>query len=191
MHNLLPQENIKSLRKEYALRLSVMAIIFLFVLGMIVCADFFPAYLAAVGQEQVAVAQEQKERSSGNSVASATAISTLQRAENEVAMVEGLQTTDIHDILARIAGYRTGGIQLIGITVGPVAIGQGQNQGKQGPIKTRAIGMTGIAATREALVNFSQALQAQKNLSGVDVPVSDFSKESNIGFTVNVSMQVQ
>jgi hypothetical protein len=49
----------------------------------------------------------------------------------------------------------------------------------------------GVALTREALLNFTQRLQTDKAFSQVVLPVSDFAKDSNIGFSLSMNVNVQ
>ena len=45
----------------------------------------------------------------------------------------------------------------------------------------------GIATNRTELLNFRQALEADKNFSSVDLPISNFAKGSNIDFILNLT----
>lgn len=47
-----------------------------------------------------------------------------------------------------------------------------------------SISITGVAATRESLVAFSQGIEAAENFVSAEIPLSNLAKESNIPFTI-------
>ena len=49
-----------------------------------------------------------------------------------------------------------------------------------------SIQVSGVAASREALVSFSQAVEAADNFTSAEIPLSNLAKDSNIPFTINV-----
>lgn len=63
----------------------------------------------------------------------------------------------------------------------------------QGEKEKRGIALviSGIAADREALVAFDEALKASKSFLNVDVPVSSLTKERNLPFSMNIFIEDQ
>ena len=48
----------------------------------------------------------------------------------------------------------------------------------------------GVSKNREGLVDFIESLKAQSGFLGVETPVSDFAKDDNFPFTLNVNIAI-
>jgi hypothetical protein len=56
---------------------------------------------------------------------------------------------------------------------------------------TSEVTLQGVSTTREALLAFSQSLQADNAFSNVVLPVSDFAKDSNISFSLTLNVNLE
>lgn len=54
--------------------------------------------------------------------------------------------------------------------------------------KLEEIQVQGVAQNREALAAFKNLLEASENFSQADIPISDLARESNLTFTVTISL---
>ncbi len=77
----------------------------------------------------------------------------------------------------KIAGRKPAGVRIDGLSYHP-----------QEPAQTwsAAIALTGLATSREALVAFVKALQAEPTFSSINVPVSNFAKDRDIEFSLTL-----
>ncbi|OHA26429.1 MAG: hypothetical protein A3D52_02140 [Candidatus Taylorbacteria bacterium RIFCSPHIGHO2_02_FULL_44_36] len=82
-------------------------------------------------------------------------------------------TAAVKEILVR----RPAGVKITGLTYHPQADAAGRSV---------AMALTGVAASREAIVAFVKELQTEPSFSSINVPVSSFAKGRNIEFSLTL-----
>lgn len=55
-------------------------------------------------------------------------------------------------------------------------------------IKISGLTISGVAKDRKSLVDFSKSLEEEKSFSRVEIPVSSLTKESNLPFSIDISI---
>lgn len=72
-----------------------------------------------------------------------------------------------------------------GITVSSISSNSIKGGGR---IVLSGITVSGIAKDRKSLIEFSKILEENTNFSKVDVPVNSFAKDTNLPFSINISL---
>lgn len=166
---LLPQDKV-AVYREYMTRLVIVALGAFICLEIIGVIALLPSYILLRSDERTALVkktqvQNQTENSELTSIVTATKIS-----------VDGLHTTPqilFRELIAGITQARGQGIKLNDIEYITDA----------GKIHLQ---ISGVAQTRQSLVVFSKELQKNPLFGSVEVPISDFVKEKNIEFSLDI-----
>ena len=175
--NLLPPERARGLRQLYFFRLATVAMLVLSGTAIIHGVLLLPSFLYAK--------QQVKEKET--ILASLTA--TLAGSEERQVSARVNKLTQDATYLARlkerpaastaVAAFlevpRTG-VRMTGFTF------TGPEEGKEARMT-----VSGIAASRESLRRFEQALSAEPYVTSTDLPISAYAKESDIDFTITLS----
>lgn len=173
--NLLPENRLRSLRQVYFFRLATVAVLVLSFVAVVHGVLLLPSYLFV--QAQVAERQER--------------LDTLTRtlagaAEKEVSARVAAIGADSAYLAKRAAAAKAStatqavlavpreGVRLTGVSFAP------EDDGAQ-------MLLSGVAASREALRRFEQALSDESYIAGVELPISAYAKESNIDFTITLT----
>jgi len=175
--NLLPQERQRTLRRDYFLRLGIVAALFLVVLSFISAVLLLPAYvfltLSSRAKEEHLTGIESTLSSSDEAALSAR----LTALSNDAVVITALAgaPSAIATIREMLAVSRPG-ISLSGFVY---SLSAGKNPGK--------LSISGSSATRDALRNYQLALQSAPFALSADLPISAYAKDTNIDFTIAVT----
>lgn len=182
-HTLLPKEEMKMLRREYRIRLSVIALFFISIAVVIGILCLIPTYFYIQVQAKEAsahrVALEENRKASGADQIEKDLIRSQSIAER--ILVEG-GTALYSSTILQVISHRSKDILLSSFTFSPTTTGTST------PIEVR---VQGKAATREALLNFKKGLENDTSFSVVDLPLSDLAKSRDIGFTVKILSSIK
>ncbi len=171
MFNLLPREEREVLRSEYHARQYVVYAGVLAFLGIVSVGLLLPSYITYVTtdlllkSEQRAIrdAEPSEEKDTREIVARGTAIALQMKTFDTVQ-----HSPTLDKLLERIVP----GIRLAHVTF----VTQ--------PDKRIQIDMEGTAATRESLRAFDASLGRDNVFTGVDIPLSSYTRETNIPFSI-------
>jgi hypothetical protein len=176
--NLLGEDRVNALRRDYFLRLAAVAIFLLALLTIIHGIFLFPSYLSLsqkylVKQTELAEANAKLEDTKQNEVTArlsalkgdATYLARLAKAPSASAVVRAV-------LLVPHTGIHVSTISYASATK---STGTGKMM------------ITGVAATREALRAFDLALSNLPFVANADLPISAYAQESNINFTVTLT----
>lgn len=176
--DLLPEDRRIALRREYYLRLSTVALVLATILVGIAGVLLTPTYVylsASAHAKQIRLANVRAALASADESALSNRLATL---SSDAAILTALSnapsaTAYFQELLA---------IARPGVTI--TALEYAQASGGQ-PAK---LDVSGIAATRDALRSYQVALQAAPFVSSADLPVSVFAKDTDISFTISVTL---
>jgi Tfp pilus assembly protein PilN len=178
MRNLLPEKNKRENHLEYRLRLVILYLVWIFVSIFIFLVFLIPCYIISLSREAEFAQKSEKVSGSVAAKGAADSKAKLNKSQNEVVTIEALDGQSVvRGIIDTILSYKTAGIQLIGFTIGRLQNGQ------------RQVSITGNSKDRESLVTFSKQLSMEKLFTSVNLPVSNLSKDSNIGFSITLFAQ--
>lgn len=175
MFNLLPQEHQKDLRKEYSRRRFILAFGALFFIGTSALLTLFPSYLLSLQQEKeisledyvdAEIWKEDMDLLNEN----------IKRIKSDVRIVlSGKEDVFAGDVFDTVLSQVSSGILIHNL--------QYEKNGKQG-IK---VVVAGVAETRDGLLVFAKSLEDTPLFTRVEVPVSTFTKEKNIEFSLTLT----
>jgi len=176
--NLLSEDRIKALRRDYFLRLTTVAIFFLTLVVIIHGVLLFPSYLSLTQKHREKVTElaeinAKLEDSKQNEVQ--TRLAALKGDATYLARLTTIPSAS--SAVRAVLAVPHSGIRITGISFAS-------------PLKNAGSGkmmITGIAATREALRAYDLALSGLPFVSNADLPISAYAEESNIIFTVTMT----
>lgn len=185
MANLLPPEQLKTLRQERAIRLVVLALTFLAALELLAIVLLVPPFLLARSKREnvalhVATIEQliaQRERDT-----TASTIQETQEQIKELSHIAELPTMTAY--IERIIEHRGPGVTLGGITY---TIGQKTEGENETTLAT--ITVQGRAHTRDGLLAFVKRLEREPDFGGVVLPVSNLAQREDISFTVHITVR--
>lgn len=178
MFNLLPFEEKKKLRKEYRRRIFVVFLLMIIVAEAIMAILLVPTIILVISQEKDFKAQlleygELSAEGEGGSFNALLKETTEKLNELSPAKNKALPS----EAIIKIVKTKTIGIHLERFTY---------KAGKD--FATGDFTIDGKAETRDALLLFRKALEAEKSFSAVRLPVSNFAQEKDIPFSVGVTV---
>lgn len=173
--NLLPQQEQSRIRKEYYARLVIVMLFGVAAAVAVALVVLVPVYVSLFAKEKSAAA-ETEALQSALAKEDGTVRAALESFRKEFAMLsltdEGRATTLITRALDKKGND---------ITVTSVVYD------KRGAEESLALG--GTASTRAALLLFQKALEGEYVFDHVNIPVSNFVRESDIPFTIAVTVR--
>jgi hypothetical protein len=176
MFNLLPEPEKKQILAEYNTRRIIMALIFLFILGCVAVISIFPAYLLS--------SSKVREVESGiGSIRQSDIFAEEELLRAELASanerLNALMPTDgemqVNELLAHVIAHRSDTIRINGFSFS-----------RSGPENEAILAVAGIAESRDMLSSFVDSLRGDALFGEVDLPVSNFAKDRNAEFTLEV-----
>ncbi|MFM2357626.1 MAG: hypothetical protein RJA61_363 [Candidatus Parcubacteria bacterium] len=177
MFNLLPQEHQKELRKEYTRRRFVLFLGAFFFVGVSALVTLFPSYLLST--------QEEKEVSLEKYVDAEMLKEDMDSLNERIKNIKTntrIITLNTEDVLAGEVFDLILGQVSSGVSVRNLLFKKGETEGVQ-------VIIAGIAGTRDGLLAFAKALENIPLFARVDVPVSTFTKERNIEFSLTLTQK--
>jgi hypothetical protein len=178
-YTLLPKKEMKTLQREYWIRLLVVSIFFIscaVVLGII---TLIPSYVYTQVQERQALLhKDELLKSRKESGADQVEKSLVESQTIAQKIIEDSDMVAYSDIVQKIISHRSNQILLSGF-------GLSHGEGTSTPTQ---IVVQGGAVTREALLNFKKGLDNDTSFTHIDLPLSDLAKSKNITFTVQMTL---
>ncbi len=176
--NLVPIERQRIFSRDYLLRLGVVSVVLANVLVVVAGILLIPTYVylvATTDAKTIRLANIETVLASGDEKQLSDRLAVL---ANDADILITLQTLPSASATARaLLGISRPGITLTGITYAPAD-----------ETKKWVLAITGIAVTRDALRNYQLALTSASFSRGADLPISVYAKDSNIPFTITVTL---
>lgn len=175
MINLLPQNEKILIQKEYRLRLLAVWLIFIFI-GTLICLVLLtPSFVLSLYELDV---QNQFTTKEPNQPVGANPQAVLATADSLLAALTPASSsvpTMPSAIIDLINGDRNGN------TITSFLFSQNASN-------TPVVTIQGTAQSRDSLLAMSRALQQESAVAAVDLPVSDLAMDSNIPFSIEVTI---
>ncbi|MES2216694.1 MAG: hypothetical protein V4481_05380 [Patescibacteria group bacterium] len=173
-HTLVPIHERKLIRKEYHIRVWIVALFAVSVAGVIGVAALFPGFMKASLEERTqldAIASLEKNKSANGITAIEQELAT-----DKILLAALGEGTDRRLTSAEIEAVITvkGTVKLTGITVSRASDG------------VVSIVVQGTAPTRESLLSFKTRVEAQIPGTAATLPISQLAKSSNIQFSMQI-----
>lgn len=173
MLELLPNAQKKSIKKKYFLRLSVVALSFSLSAGILFLVSLLPSYFLSVVKENSVSQEFENKKKSASATLGEDLLVAVKNSKEIIALLKPADGKfSIHDSIVKIISKKNSGVRIDGISM---------NYSKDGQYR---ISLRGISKNRELLKSFAESLKAEKEFNGVDLPISNFAKISDIDFNI-------
>ncbi len=182
MSNLLPLKEIERIKFLYQKRFLVIVFRSVVVLSVVASVFLFPSYLFSKNEESDLISKknllESRETSEMKQSLIATIYDTNDRLNvfNNDYLISPIVSSFINPILKS---------RIDSIHVTNLSYSTGVNT------KTAKVQITGLANSREAILSFGDNLKKQPEIVSVDIPISNFIKENNMPFFVNLIVSIK
>lgn len=179
MANLITLKQKKCVRGEYLLRLLSVFFVILSILGIFFLAYVIPYYFSVSKNDQKTAEQFKQIIDAENRENVGERYSQIvARTEDELKAVSFYQKQNSlpSNVFAKIVKYKSAGLFITRLSF--VYSEQGQ------------IIINGIAKNREVLVRFISDLKNEPDFTSVESPISDFAKNANIPFSINLKVKL-
>lgn len=177
MFNLLPEPEKKQILSEYSVRRTIIALVFLFVIGLVAVIAIFPAYVLSTSKVSEVSSAIETLRNSSIFQEESNLNSQLSQANAKLLALKPPKTeVDVTTLFRNVISHKSNKIRIEGLQY---TQGKGNNSGK--------LSVVGISATREDLSQFVDELKKDPFFKKVDLPVSSFTKDQNADFTLDVT----
>jgi len=178
MANLITEKQKKAVKNEYIIRASSVSLLIpISLLGLFLLAYVIPYYLSVrekdlwVAEQFKTVINVENKENTGESMTRA-----VSQTLDELKAVENYSkgTFIPSTYFNKIIENKNSNIKITKLSFSLLRQGQGQ------------FFVTGVSKNREGLVSFIEDLKSKAEFYSVDSPVSDFAKDSDIPFTLNI-----
>lgn len=176
MFNFLPIEYKKRAKREYKFRLWTIIFILFSIVSLASCALAIPAYIAARNHYEQALSEETQASKAIESDNAGSAANVVQEVSSYIAAAQSLTPLSADTIVEPIVSSRPSGVIVTSISISSVS---------QAIVATVA----GVAGTRDELIAFQKALQGIAQFQSVDLPVSYLAQDTNINYSIAVTLK--
>ena len=180
MITLLPEQDRSRAHIEYRLRLVSVAAVLLGGVLLFGAAALVPSYVAA------RVAALSAEEEAGIAAAAADS-AALQDAARSLSVSNALLSAISLQSGMRRPSEAFGSV----LAARSVGISITRMEYEVSGANTLALRLSGIAATREALLAFRQSVQHLSGVTAADIPIDNLTKAQNVPFVLSIAMQSQ
>lgn len=180
MANLLPQESQKNIRREYRLRLAVVAAFMLLTVIVFAGVLLVPSFLlssvkAKESEARLAISHKAETQNLGKEIEV-----VIRKTNADVALLSenGKQTFSVGGFIEHLLQTKPDTIAITGIFY---------EKAKDGVLDK--VSLRGIAANRKALSAYVSSLEADNYFAEAVLPVSHFVQEKDIDFAISLKIK--
>lgn len=177
MINLIPNKEKKLMIRDFYWRLALVAIFSLSTVVLIASIALLPSYFMSSVKKSLAEEKLEVEKAEPIDKADQETLSLLSLLDEELSMIEKSSEGKFlvsERVIRKILEKKTGEIRISQISFE-------NNQAGENTVSIR-----GTATSREKLLSFRRALEADPDFQKVDLPISNFVKGSNIQFYISL-----
>ena len=176
MFNLLPKSEKNTIRREYRMRLAIVVLWLSFATFLIASFLLLPSFVLSSAKEKAAVHRfatlsAEVERASGAKLRDLLAdIQSRLRFFSRKA-----PAARWHELLTQLVSLKTNTVSLTAISF---------TGGESG---TRLVTIAGTARDRTGLRAFAKSLERVSSFEKIDVPISNYAKDTDIEFSIHIT----
>ncbi|MGM0482712.1 MAG: hypothetical protein ACQEP6_02520 [Patescibacteria group bacterium] len=176
MLNLLPEQEKEKIRKEYLLRRWSVFLIFLAILGFISLVFLAPAYAVVYLEKQHLEEELSKTKTSTDELVDPEVFERISALSEDLdLLLPHTEDVFVIDIIKILTENRPENLSITSFAVR-----------KDASDKTFFVSISGIAATRGVLLEFSEQLRGMDRVNEVDIPLTSFTQEKNLEFSMQL-----
>lgn len=190
MIDLLPASAKNAIRKEYNLRVFTVCLAMLSLVLMAMVFSFLPTYLFTLSRYGAFLAESQSDETQSRISQVKEMETTVLDTNKKIDLLRsGASALHVKDIFLEILESKTTGVTITGLSYD--AGGTVSKKGKEETITPPTIGIQGRSSDRAELLAFKDALAQKKEFGLVDLPIASLVKDTDLGFSINISMVPQ
>ena len=179
MFNLLLESEKKTLQTEYKLRLVISVFTAIALLALTSILLLLPPYTLSVSKENLAEKKLSELRVENAKKQDSKLLATIKDADRKISLLAAAPTQELQSkILGEVLKEKTDSIKIKNLLY---ARASGDGTGNGFTIK-----ISGIARDRVSLLEFSRRLTGNSRFARVNLPVSNFAKDEDISFTIEI-----
>jgi hypothetical protein len=177
MSNLLPYSEKKIIRREYAMR-RIIVVLYFFLFTCAVCLiSLLPSYVLSEVKYQTISKEVENLKSTADILGGGEdANKKLVGIKEKLETLKSYDGKSAYTLFNNIILGKTNNVSVRTISY-------------SGSSKDARITVSGVARTRESLTAFAKNLEQNKEFSNVNLPVSNFAKDKNIEFNIEVTVR--
>jgi hypothetical protein len=187
--NLLPTPRRRALRREYFLRLGVVATLLVAVLTVAMGILLLPTYVflaQSTRAKEARLASIEATFSSGDEAGLSARLSALSRDADTLSALGG--ALSVSAVIRAVLAVPRTSITLSSFTYTPASSAAPKSGAPATPKTFATLSLSGVATTRDALRSYQLALQAAPFARSADLPVSAYAKDTNNVFVITVAL---
>ncbi len=176
MSNLIPDNEKKEISSEYNKRLAVVCLCLAIFWALIVIALLVPAYTLSYVMTKRFQANNSPTLNEQNAKADYQKQADEQKVLLRVLSVpdKGPNPTDLFSVVVKDRPY---GVSILSLDY----------SSSTNPM----LSVDGTASDRKSLQSFVDVLESEPSAASVDIPISDFAKDSNIDFSIKIGVKIK
>lgn len=187
MIDLLPTSEKSAIRKEYRLRVLTVSLGLLSSVFAAMVISLLPTYLLTVSRYDAFLAESQSDETQSR-ISQVKDMELMVRDTNKKIDIlkEGTAVIRVQDIVGEILESKGAGLTITSLAYD--SGGVTSKRGKEDIVTPPTLVIQGSASDRAALLSFKETLSQKKEFGAVDLPISSLVKETNLSFSINISM---
>lgn len=180
-YTLLPENEIKKLKREYRTRLVIFMLFFMSCAVLFGIAALAPGYILSYSLEKDAldkldVLQKSRQTSGSNNM-----IKELADSNKIINKLKDYKTSiPFSSIISKIISYKPSGVSIRSFDVSSLT--------EEASSTINAV-IQGKASSRESLVLFRDKISSDPLVEKVELPVSDLAKSKDISYSIKISIK--
>jgi hypothetical protein len=179
-YTLLPEKEIKKLRREYRIRLTIFLLFFMSCSVFVGIISLMPAYIYSYTQEKEALDKLEELQAKRKSDTIGPIKKELSDNTIVINKIKNINDSVIYsNIVSKIISQKPSGVSIKSFDM-QAAGGSATS--------TVTVAIQGKALTRESLVAFKDRLTKDPLITKVELPVSDLAKSRDISYSIKVSI---
>jgi hypothetical protein len=178
-YTLLPEKELRLLKREYRTRVTIFMIFFFsFAVFFGICA-LIPAYIYSYNQEKALILNLEKLHKNRTE----RGIETVKKElENSALLIDKLKKHKApfiySDLISQVVSNKPSGVSISSFSI---------TFDRQSTTTQAVIVVQGISNTRDELILFRDGLEADPLVSNVELPISDLAKGVNISYSIKIN----
>jgi Tfp pilus assembly protein PilN len=176
MFNLLPKAEKEAIRREYRMRLAVVILWFSFATLLIASFLLLPAFVLSSAKEKAAVHRFATLSAEVESANGAKLRDLLADTQSRLRFFsKKAPAARWHEILTQLVSLKPDGVSLMSVSF---------TDGENG---SRRVTIAGTARNRTGLRAFAKSLERVSFFEKIDVPISNYTKDTDIEFSIHIT----
>jgi len=178
MINLIPKEEKKKMATDFYLRLFILFLWMMSFSVFVASVAMLPAYFFSLVKDATSNTKLEIQKNTQVPAVGEESLSAIKDMNTKLNLVENAENNKFlvsEKVINEIISDKTPDIKIVQITY--------QND----PITGKTVVVLGTAPSRQSLLLFEQTLENDSAFKNVNLPISDFVKDSNLQFNLSLS----